>query len=127
MAWGPSLTRQNSLTTSHNSGHTINRYNNSPSMVQGCEHASRRKPNNLSQEKSLTPGMAVPESPLPKINEAAGDSSQGQTNSSCNDDQSKTFLQQIFSALEPKGYLKGRDEYSLYIFTPKNRYTLIWT
>lgn len=120
-AWGPSLTRQNSLTAaSHNSGN-ITRYNNSPTMMRSCDHA-RRKPNNLSQDKPMSTAVIVPESPLPKIHEVAtGDNSQEQ-NSSCSDEHSKTILRQIFSALEPKGYVRGRDDYSLYIFPPKNTY-----
>lgn len=121
-AWGPSLTRQNSLTAASQNSGNITRFNNSPTMMRSCDHA-RRKPNNLSQDKPMSTAVIVPDSPLPKIHEVntTDDNSQEQ-NSSCSDEHSKTFLRRIFSALEPKGYVKGRDDYSLYIFPPKNTY-----
>lgn len=70
----------------------------------------------------VSAGGPVPDSPLPKINESSGDTPQELANGSPNPDQGNTILQRIFFALEPKGCLKERDEYSLYIFPPHNRY-----
>lgn len=103
MAWGPQLPRQNSLDT------TITRYNNSPTLSRSYEHQARRKSCNLVENKG--------ESPLPKINEKAPEEPPVAPQSP-----SVTIMRKFLIFIEPKGFMKERDEFSLYLFTPNNRY-----
>lgn len=102
IAWGAHLARNNSLTSHSHVSH----YNNSPTLSRSYEHHRRKSCNLISD--------CTKESPLPKINE-------GQTSPEIKEEEEMNMIRRIFKALEPKGYMKERDEFSLYIFSPNNR------
>lgn len=54
------------------------------------------------------------ESPLPKINE-------GESAPEESVEENMNFMRRIFKSVEPKGCMKERDEFSLYLFSPNNR------
>lgn len=104
----PTLTRQNSL----QSPNTL--FNNSPTLSRGDEHRARRKSCNLVLEK----GSLTGESPLPRIHEQATCSIAPEE---IVPEVPDTLLRRFLILIKPEGFLKERDEYSLYIFSPRNK------
>lgn len=111
MTWTSTVSRQNSLTSHISSQSKICSIksqftkNNSPTMArkQGCP-----------QPKSINTIKDASEKSLPKINlEEYSTSAQPEKMSKL-----KNFMLMI----EPKGYMKERDEFSLYLFPPNNRF-----
>lgn len=82
-------------------------------MSRSDEHR-RRKSCNLILEKGLLEG----ESPLPKIHEQATCSIAPEE---IVPEVPDTMLRRFLILIKPEGFLKERDDYSLYIFSPRNR------
>ncbi|KAF2893229.1 hypothetical protein ILUMI_12948 [Ignelater luminosus] len=112
VTWTPNLTRQNSLSSHISSQSKISAFqaqftkNNSPTM-------SREQGYN--EPKSINTVKDASERSLPKIN-----LEEFSTNSKTEEKVSR--LKKFMMLIEPKGYMKERDEFSLYIFPPHNRF-----
>ncbi|KAI4456874.1 voltage-gated cation channel calcium and sodium [Holotrichia oblita] len=114
ISWTPTLTRHNSLTTTQASAlakvNQINQItkNNSPTISREVSYVEPKSVNTLN-EKSET------ERSLPRIK------LEDCISTSENTEQPTSKLKQFLIMMEPKGCMKEREEFSLYIFPPNNR------
>ncbi|KAK9701208.1 Ion transport protein [Popillia japonica] len=120
ISWTPTLTRHNSLTTTQASTQAkvnqINQIakNNSPTISREVSYVEPKSVNTLN-EKSET------ERSLPRIR------LEDCISTSENPEERTSKLKQFLIMMEPKGCMKEREEFSLYIFPPTNRLRKICT
>lgn len=106
MGWTPPLTRHNSLTAQGNVSPLLK--HNSPTFSR--KECIKQKPLNNVNEKT-----AVAEKTLPqvKMDENIVITEHLTQNTS--------RIRKVLMYLEPKGCMKERDEYALYVFSPNNK------
>ncbi|KAF5282496.1 hypothetical protein FQR65_LT14266 [Abscondita terminalis] len=112
VTWTPSLIRQNSLTSHVSKDSKISSFqaqftkNNSPPT-------SKQDYNEL---KSVNTVKGASDRSLPKINLEEFSTT---TNKS---DEKISRIKKLLLMIEPKGYMKEREEFSLYLFPPQNKF-----
>lgn len=130
MAWQQTLHRQNSLTASNNSSqpkicpsnNTIyhSQYNPEQRLSLTSENIDAKTINNLAEK------VIEQNCPLPKVDEV-NNGANGSLSGSTEEKKEKSALARLFSCLEPKGWLKEREELTLYMFASDNRYVYLKT
>ncbi|KAF5289783.1 hypothetical protein FQA39_LY03700 [Lamprigera yunnana] len=109
VTWTPSLTRQNSLTSHLSKDSKIGSFqaqfskNNGPTVAKQQEY-NELKLVNTDKDRSL-PKINLEESPTDN-----------------KDEEKVSKLKKLLLMIEPKSYMKERDDFSLYLFPPHNRF-----